>query len=138
MYIFNAFYLLHSYKPSFLICLCFNLVSFRGQEKLGPHPDQSPSKFLTSIPAPFICGVAPPPPPSEDMSCPSHMLSNCDSKEKQETACSLAPTGHPNNMTIIEKRKQASALRGLFFPLPSFHIKQGDLCGGESPLHIYR
>ena len=44
MYIFNSFYLLHSYDPSFLshqylkktslsivfICLCFNMVSFRG------------------------------------------------------------------------------------------------------------
>ena len=42
MYIFNAFYLLHSYNPSFLICLCFNMVSFRGQKKLGPRPDRSP------------------------------------------------------------------------------------------------
>ena len=29
MYLFNALYLLHSYNPSFLICLCFNMVSFR-------------------------------------------------------------------------------------------------------------
>ena len=43
MYIFNSFYLLHSYNPSFLICLCFNMVSFRGQKKLGPHPDLSPT-----------------------------------------------------------------------------------------------
>ena len=42
MYIFNSFYLLHSYDPSFLICLCFNMVSFRGQKKLGPRPDRSP------------------------------------------------------------------------------------------------
>ena len=35
MYIFNSFYLLHSYNPSFLICLCFNMVSFRGQKSLG-------------------------------------------------------------------------------------------------------
>ena len=42
MYIFNSFYLLHSYNPSFLICLCFNMVSFRGKKKLGPHPDRSP------------------------------------------------------------------------------------------------
>ena len=35
MYIFNAFYLLHSYNPSFLICLCFNMVSFRGQKSLA-------------------------------------------------------------------------------------------------------
>ena len=42
MYIFNSFYLLHSYNPSFLICLCFNMVSFRDQKKLGPRPDRSP------------------------------------------------------------------------------------------------
>ena len=63
MYIFNSLYLLHSYNPSFLICLCFNMVSFRGQKKLGPRPDRSPqgfnSKFPTSIPTPFICGVPP-------------------------------------------------------------------------------
>ena len=38
------------------------LVSFRGQKKLGPRPDRSPlvnSKFPTSIPTPFICGVPP-------------------------------------------------------------------------------
>ena len=34
MYILNSFYLLHSYNQSFLICLCFNMVSFRGQKKL--------------------------------------------------------------------------------------------------------
>ena len=42
MYIFNSFYLLHSYNPSFFICLCFNMVSFRDQKKLGPRPDRSP------------------------------------------------------------------------------------------------
>ena len=42
MYILNSFYLLHSYNPSFLICLCFNVVSFRNQKKLGPRPDRSP------------------------------------------------------------------------------------------------
>ena len=26
----------------FFNCLCFNMVSFRGQEKLEPRPDQSP------------------------------------------------------------------------------------------------
>ena len=26
----------------FFICLCFNMLSLRGQEKLGPRPDQSP------------------------------------------------------------------------------------------------
>ena len=64
MYIFNAFYLLQSYNPSFLICLCFNMVSFSGQKKLGPRPDLSPLgvyfKFPTSTPFPFICGVPPP------------------------------------------------------------------------------
>ena len=39
------------------------MVSVRGQKKLGPRPDRSPlikgfnSKFLTSIPTAFICGV---------------------------------------------------------------------------------
>ena len=65
MYIFNSFYLLHSYNPSFLICLCFNMVSFSDQKKLGPRPDRSPdgfnSKFPTSIPTPFICGFPPSP-----------------------------------------------------------------------------
>ena len=42
MYIFNSLYLLLSYNPSFLICLCLNMVSFRGQKKLGPRPDRSP------------------------------------------------------------------------------------------------
>ena len=42
MYIFNSFYLIHSYNPSIPICLCFNMVSFRGQKKLGPRPDRSP------------------------------------------------------------------------------------------------
>ena len=63
MYIFNAFYLLQSYNPTFLICLCFNMVSFRGQKKLGSRPDRIlqgfNSKFPTSIPTPFICGVPP-------------------------------------------------------------------------------
>ena len=40
------------------------MVSFRGQKKLGPRTDRSPlgfnSKFPTSIPTPFICGVPPP------------------------------------------------------------------------------
>ena len=42
MYTFNALYLLHSYNPSFLICMCFNMDSLRGQKKLGPRPDRSP------------------------------------------------------------------------------------------------
>ena len=71
------------------------------------------SKFLTSIFIPFICGVAPP----EDMSCPSHMLSNCDSKEKHETACSLAPAGYPNKND--NNRKIASAQGTFFFPSPA-------------------
>ena len=37
MYIFNLFYLLHSYNPSFLICLCFNMVSIRGKKKSLGH-----------------------------------------------------------------------------------------------------
>ena len=28
---------------SHLGCLCYYVVSFRGQKKLGPHPDRSPS-----------------------------------------------------------------------------------------------
>ena len=42
MYIFNSFYLLYSYNPSFLIFLRFIIVSFRGQKNLGPRPDRSP------------------------------------------------------------------------------------------------
>ena len=42
MYIFNSFYSLNSYNPSFFICLCFNMVSFRGQKKVGARPDRSP------------------------------------------------------------------------------------------------
>ena len=58
MYICNAFYLLHSYNPSFLICLCFNMVSFRGVKKsLGQAQIGLlwgfNSKFPTSIPTPF-------------------------------------------------------------------------------------
>ena len=49
MYIFNSFYLLHSYHPSFLICLRFNMVSFRGQKKLGPRPNRSPLGVLLKI-----------------------------------------------------------------------------------------
>ena len=29
-------------KRPILICLCFNMVSFRGQKKFGPRPDRSP------------------------------------------------------------------------------------------------
>ena len=53
MYIFNAFYLLHSYNQSFLISLCFDMVSFRGQKKLGLGPDRSdehPHPFHMRIP----------------------------------------------------------------------------------------
>ena len=42
MYIFNSFHLLLSYNPSFLICLCFNMASFKDQKYLGPRSDQSP------------------------------------------------------------------------------------------------
>ena len=38
MYIFNLFYSLPSYNPSFLICLCFNMVPFRGQKKAWAMP----------------------------------------------------------------------------------------------------
>ena len=66
MYIFNLFHLLHSYNPSFLICLCFNMASFRDQRKawatLRPVSLRSLiQNFLSSIPSPFICGVYPPP-----------------------------------------------------------------------------
>ena len=46
------------------------MVSFRVQKKLGPRPSVSfrglisswfNSKFRTSTPTPFICGVPPPP-----------------------------------------------------------------------------
>ena len=33
---------LHAKKHVFFICLCFKMVSFRGQKKLGPYPDWSP------------------------------------------------------------------------------------------------
>ena len=49
----------------YLYCLCFNMVSFRGQKKLGLRPDRSllgfNSKFPASIRTPFISGVPPPP-----------------------------------------------------------------------------
>ena len=38
MYILNLFYSLPSYNPSFLIYLCFNMVSFRGQKKAWAMP----------------------------------------------------------------------------------------------------
>ena len=55
MYIFNSFYLLHWYNPSFLICLCFNMVSFRDPKKAWATPRSISfrgfnSKFPTSIP----------------------------------------------------------------------------------------
>ena len=48
----------------FFICLCFNMVSFRGQKSLG-HAQIGLvygfySKFPTSIRTTFICGVPPP------------------------------------------------------------------------------
>ena len=64
MYIFNSFYLLHSYNPSFLICLCFNMASFRDQKKLGPRPDRSPLgvyfKISDEHPHPFHMRSPPP------------------------------------------------------------------------------
>ena len=57
-----------------IYCLCFNMVSFRGQKKLEPRPSVSfrglisswfNSKFPTSTPNPFICIVSPPPPGSQ-------------------------------------------------------------------------
>ena len=40
-----------------MYCLCFNMVSFRGKKKLGPHPDQSPLgvsfKIFVEHPHPF-------------------------------------------------------------------------------------
>ena len=69
MYIFNSFYSLHSFNPSFLICLCFNMVSFRGQKKLGPRPNRSLSgvfklklKISDEHPHPFHMQSLPPPP----------------------------------------------------------------------------
>ena len=66
MYIFNLFYLLPSYNPSFLICLCFNMVSFRDQKKLGPRLDWSPLgvyfKISDKHPQPFHMRSLPPPP----------------------------------------------------------------------------
>ena len=71
MYIFNSFYSLHSFNPSFLICLCFNMVSFRGQKKLGPRPNRSLSgvfklklklKISNEHPHPFHMQSLPPSP----------------------------------------------------------------------------
>ena len=65
MYIFNSFCLLHSYNPSFLISLCFNMVSFRGQKELGPRTDRSPLgvfKISDEHPHPFHMRSPPPPP----------------------------------------------------------------------------
>ena len=92
------------------------------------------SKFLTSILIPFISGVAPPPP--EDMSCPSHMLSNCDSKEKQETVCSLAPAGYPNKND--NNRKIARALRGLFSSPPQLPYETRRPLRRTEPPPLYR
>ena len=51
----------------FFICLCFNMVSFRGQKKLGPRPDRSPLGVLFKTsdehPHPFHMRSSPPPPP---------------------------------------------------------------------------
>ena len=42
IYLICIFLMGHSYNPSFLMCLCFNMVFFRGKKKLGPRPDRSP------------------------------------------------------------------------------------------------
>ena len=50
-----------------MYCLCFNMVSFRGQKKLGPHPDRSPlgvySKISDEHPHPFHMQSPPAPGP---------------------------------------------------------------------------
>ena len=56
------------------------MVSFRGQKKLRPRPDRSPlgalnSKFPTSIPTSFICGV---PPTGEGGSMPREVLQQAE------------------------------------------------------------
>ena len=65
MYIFDSFCLIHSYNPSIPICLCFNMVSFRGQKKLGSRPDRSPLGVYFKIPDehshPFHMRSPPPP-----------------------------------------------------------------------------
>ena len=54
----------------FFICLCFNMVSFRGQKKLGPRPDRSPLGLLFKTsdehPHPFHMRSPPPTPPGLD------------------------------------------------------------------------
>ena len=42
MYIFNSFYLLHSYNSSFLIFLVLTWSLLGVKKKLGPRPDRSP------------------------------------------------------------------------------------------------
>jgi len=69
MYIFNSFYLLHSYNPSFLICLCFNMVSFRGQKKAWAMPRSVSFRGLiqnfrrASTPFSYVESPNPTPPP---------------------------------------------------------------------------
>ena len=56
------------------ICLCFNMVSFTSQKRLGPRPDQSPLGVLFKIsdkhPHPFHM-QSPPPPRGVYLSGPS-------------------------------------------------------------------
>ena len=56
----------HYNKMSLSIILCFKMVSFRGQKKLGPCPDWPPLgvylKISNKHPRPFHMGVSPPPP----------------------------------------------------------------------------
>ena len=67
MYIFNLFYSLPSYNPSFLICLCFNMVSIRSQKKAWATPRSVSftgliQNFRRASP-PLSYAESPPPPP---------------------------------------------------------------------------
>ena len=57
------------------------MVSYRGQKKLGPSTDRSPlgfnSKFPTSIPTPFICGVPPSDPGTLSLFCKCEFTRYC-------------------------------------------------------------
>ena len=67
--------------------MCFNMVSFRGQKRLG-HAQIGllygfNSKFPTSLPTPFICGVSPPPP----LGFPREMTSRNERRNSTMTMC---------------------------------------------------
>ena len=49
MYIFNSFYLLHSYNPSFLICLSFNMVFFRSSPPPGHYSPFTPQPLQDEL-----------------------------------------------------------------------------------------